>query len=83
MQILITTPIDEQTAAAVVAAVALVLAERRPAMSMPPRSAWATAGIYAGQGLPAARGAAGWSAADRIGRAGRWTGGVPDSFQDW
>jgi hypothetical protein len=46
MQIEITTQVDEETAAAIVAAIALLLADEGPAdLSAPRRSAWALAGI--------------------------------------
>jgi hypothetical protein len=74
MQIKIETPIDDQMAAAIMAALALLLdAENAPVPDLEPRrSAWARAGILEGQGLPGTRSAVAWSTADRIGRASRW-----------
>jgi hypothetical protein len=74
MQIKIETPIDDQTAAAIMAALALLLDTNDAPMPdlEPPHSAWAVAGILEGQGLPGTRSAVAWATADRIGRASRW-----------
>jgi hypothetical protein len=74
MQIKIETPIDEQMAAAIVAALVLLLDADDAFVpdQEPPRSAWAVAGILAGQGLPGSHATVAWSTADRIGRASRW-----------
>jgi hypothetical protein len=74
MQIKIETPIDEQMAAAIVAALSLLLdADDAPVPDLEPaRSAWAVAGMLEGQGLPGTRAMVAWATADRIGRASRW-----------
>jgi hypothetical protein len=51
MHVEIQSPIDEETAAAIVAAVCLLLSQADPALAPPtrPRSAWASAGIRENQ----------------------------------
>ena len=85
MNIQIDGTIDEETAAAIVAAVELTLAvENRVAtQAQPQRSPWATAGRLAALGIPSARGSVGWSDAERVGRAGRWSSGIVSSFHEW
>ena len=71
---------DTDTAAAVIAAIACVIAEEtvdaRP--DVPARSAWQAGGALAVQSLPPARNGAfaAWHAAERARRADRWSGGV-------
>jgi hypothetical protein len=73
---------DADTAAAVIAAIACVMAQEtadnRP--HTPARSAWQAAGALAAQGLPPARNGAftTWHAAARARRAERWSGGIID-----
>lgn len=85
MQIQIDSQIDDQMAAAIMAAVEIVLSaeDRRAPETDESRSAWSTAGVLASQGLPGARGRVGWSTADRAGRAARWSNGVLASFHEW
>ena len=85
MNIRIQGTVDEETAAAIVAAAELVLAaeKRATVRAEPKRSAWATAGRLAALGIPSARGEAGWSDAERAGRAGRWSSGMLSSFHEW
>ncbi|MDZ4718906.1 MAG: hypothetical protein SH847_10690 [Roseiflexaceae bacterium] len=85
MQIKIETAIDDQTAAAIVAALEIMLRAdgSHSAAPEPAQSAWAAAGTLAGQGLPGAKGRVTWSTADRIGRAARWSNGILASFHEW
>jgi hypothetical protein len=85
MELQIEGTIDEETAAAIVAAVELMVAaeKRATVKGEPQRSAWATAGRLAALSIPSARGVAGWSDAERVGRAGRWSSGILSSFHEW
>jgi hypothetical protein len=71
---------DDDTAAAILAAVACYAAPDPAATAAihPQASAWRTAGQLAAQGLPAARAAAppSWASADRTSRAARWSAGI-------
>jgi hypothetical protein len=74
------TPEDD-TAAAIVAALAAALAEdAAPAEGSAgqQRSLWSAAGQFAAQGLPPARSAAhaAWAAAERAERERRWSYGI-------
>jgi hypothetical protein len=70
---------DEDTAAAILAAIACCL-EPAPLddSSAALGSVWHTAGTLAAQGLPPARGTSSpkWSAAERVARAARWSSGI-------
>jgi hypothetical protein len=76
---LIPTP-DADTAAAVIAAIAAMLAPE--AADDPPessaRSAWQAGGALAAQGMPPTRNGAfaSWHAAERARRAEHWSGGI-------
>ena len=69
---------DDNTAAAILAAIVEYLETGLTAAEMPARSAWRAAGVLVGQGLPPARGAAtpSWSSAERASRAARWSSGI-------
>jgi hypothetical protein len=70
---------DEDTAAAVLAAIACALEQDAAGgADVPARSSWRAAGVLAAQGLPGARNAANasWHAAERTRRAERWSSGV-------
>ena len=76
---LIPTP-DADTAAAVIAAIAYMIAQEtadeRPDTIA--RSAWQASSALAAQGIPPARNGAfaAWHAAERARRAERWSGGI-------
>lgn len=76
---LMPTP-DPDTAAAVMAAIACVIATEatEDMLDTPTRSAWRTAAVAAAQGLPPARNGAfaGWHTAERARRAERWSSGI-------
>ena len=76
---LIPTP-DADTAAAVIAAIAAMIAPETAddTPDAPVRSAWQAGGALAVQGMPPARNGAfaAWHAAERARRAERWSGGI-------
>jgi hypothetical protein len=80
MQVTLTPTPDADTAAAVIAAIACVIAQETAddAPDAPARSAWHTGSALATQGLPPARNGAfaAWHAAERARRAERWSGGI-------
>jgi len=79
MQVTLSPVPDEDTAAAVLAAIACAIEQDSAGdADAPARSSWRTAGVLAAQGLPGARNAANasWHAAERTRRAERWSGGV-------
>jgi hypothetical protein len=80
MQVTLKPVPDEDTAAAVLAAIACVIEQgtAESTENAPARSSWSSAGLLAAQGLPGARNAAyaGWRSADRARRAERWSGGI-------
>ncbi|HEU5099556.1 MAG TPA: hypothetical protein VFU22_11085 [Roseiflexaceae bacterium] len=80
MQVMLSPVPDEDTAAAILAAIACTLEQEAASSTAdaPARSSWRSAGMLAAQGLPAARNAAyaDWHAAERSRRAERWSGGV-------
>ena len=71
---------DAETAAAVIAAIACVIAQETAddQPHVPARSAWQAAGALVAQGLPPARNGAfaTWHAAERARRAEHWSGGI-------
>jgi hypothetical protein len=73
------TPADD-TAAAILAAIAYYLESNSPTASIAasPGSAWRAANMLAAQGLPPSRGATPptWSTAERTGRAAHWSTGI-------
>ncbi len=74
-------PLDEDVVAAALAAIALYT-EAAPGPAAPARPVWRTAAVLAAQGIAPSRAAppATWAAAERIGRAARWSGGALDLF---
>jgi hypothetical protein len=80
MQVILSPGPDEDTAAAVLAAIACAIEQDAAGdvADTPARSSWRTAGVLAAYGLPGARNAANasWHAAERTRRAERWSGGV-------
>jgi len=80
MQVALSPAPDEDTAAAVLAAIACAITQDSAlsAADVPARASWRVAGVLAAQGLPAARNAAyaAWHAAERARRAERWSSGV-------
>jgi hypothetical protein len=71
---------DDDTAAAVLAAVAWLIEQKQADQTrdVSDRTAWQAAAVLAAQGLPPARSGAyaSWHTADRAGRAGRWSYGM-------
>jgi hypothetical protein len=80
MQVTLFPTPDDDTAAAVIAAIASMMATKAAdeAPDAPVRSVWQAGGALAVQGmLPARNGAfASWHAAERARRADRWSGGI-------
>ena len=80
MHITLTPTPDADTAAAVIAAIAAMIApEAADDMpGVPARSAWQAGGALVAQGLPPARNGAfaAWHAAERARRAERWSSGI-------
>jgi hypothetical protein len=73
--------LDEDLAAAVLAALALYLEAEQQAASAT-RSAWQVAALVASQGIAPAAGIGqiGWANTDRAGRMGRWSAGMLGAF---
>lgn len=70
---------DDDTAAAILAAIACCLEHERTdaADMLPPRSAWASAAALAAQELPPTRAARpAWGSAERAKRANLWSSGI-------
>ena len=80
MQIHVTPPVDEETAAAILAALAALEDQPAPPVRMPSR--WATAGTLAAQGAGAVRANVTWRTADRMHRYGRGGAGIPGLFEE-
>src|SRR5215212_987758 len=80
MQVILSPAPDDDTAAAVLAAIACAIEHDAAGdtADAPARSSWRTAGMLAAQGLPGARNAAyaGWRSAERARRAERWSSGI-------
>jgi hypothetical protein len=80
MQVTLTPTPDADTAAAVIAAIAYVIAQETAddTPDAPARSAWSGARALAAQGMPPARNGAfaAWHTAERARRAERWSGGI-------
>ena len=80
MHMTLTPTPDADTAAAVIAAIAAMIApEAADDMPVgPARSAWQAGGALVAQGLPPARNGtfAAWHTAERARRAERWSGGI-------
>jgi hypothetical protein len=78
--LLFSTPIDDDLAAAVVAAVHCFVEQELPheRSALSPRPAWRAAAALAAQRLPPVRNAAymRWSAAERASREGHWSYGI-------
>jgi hypothetical protein len=73
------TPIDDDLAAAVIAAVRCFIEQEQPDQrSELPQPAWRAAAALAAQRLPPARNAAyiSWSAAERASREDHWSYGI-------
>jgi hypothetical protein len=71
---------DDDTAAAVLAAITCLIEQEQAGEAPAPRArtAWRAAAALAAQGLPPARNGAhaSWHAAERSGRATRWSYGI-------
>ena len=71
---------DDDTAAAVLAAVACLIEQKQADQTLDPSgcTAWQAAALIAVQGLPPARNGAyaSWHTADRAQRTGRWSYGI-------
>ena len=80
MYVTLTPTPDADTAAAVIAAIAYVIAQETAddTPDAPARSAWSGARALAAQGMPPARNGAfaAWHTAERARRAERWSGGI-------
>ena len=80
MQVTLTPTPDDDTAAAVIAAIACVITQEAAddTSDVPARSAWQAGSALVAQGLPPARNGAfaAWHAAERTRRAERWSGGI-------
>jgi hypothetical protein len=80
MQVDLTPMPDEETAVAVIAAIAYAIAQDTASdvSPTPTRSSWRAAVMLAAQGMPAARNIAfaKWHAAERAGRADHWSYGI-------
>jgi hypothetical protein len=80
MQVQFSPTPDDDTAAAILAAIMCYLEPNALADSMAasPDSAWRAAGMLAAQGLPPSRGATPptWSTAERTERAAHWSTGI-------
>ena len=78
--LLFSTPIDDDLAAAVIAAVHCFIAQELPDQrsELLPRPAWRAAAALAAQRLPPVRNAAymSWSAAERASRESHWSYGI-------
>ncbi|HWQ11591.1 MAG TPA: hypothetical protein VNL77_02255 [Roseiflexaceae bacterium] len=75
-------PLDEDLAAAVLAAVVLYTEAEAAAEEPACRPAWRAAALIAAQGIAPARGvgATSWATAERAGRAARWSTGLLGMF---
>lgn len=82
MQIQVSTPIDDETLAAITAAVALVLqpANGQGVSNGLHRSPWTAAGILASHGIANGGISATWGSADRAERFSRRSAGILGSF---
>jgi hypothetical protein len=80
MQVTLTPTPDADTAAAMIAAIAYVIAQETAddTPDAPARSAWHAGSALTAQGMPPARNGAfaAWHTAERARRAERWSGGV-------
>jgi hypothetical protein len=80
MHVTLTPTPDADTAAAVIAAIAAMIAPEaaNDTPDAPARSAWQAGGALAAQGMPPARNGAfaAWHAAERARRAEHWSGGI-------
>jgi hypothetical protein len=81
MKISFTPAPDDDTAAAIAAAIACLVEQEQLEVANTPavsRSTWSAAGTLAAHGLPSVGGAthAAWASAERAGREGRWTYGI-------
>jgi hypothetical protein len=80
MHVTLTPTPDADTAAAVIAAIATMIAPETAGATpeAAARSAWQAGGALMGQGMPPARNGAfaAWHAAERARRADRWSGGI-------
>ena len=80
MHITLTPTPDADTAAAVIAAIACLIAPETAddTPDTPARSAWRAATVLEAQGMPPARNGtfATWHTAERTRRAERWSGGI-------
>ncbi len=83
MQIKVSTPIDDETLAAITDAVTLALQPAdmgQAASNGLHRSAWTAAGILASHGIANAAMSASWGSADRAERFSRRSAGILGSF---
>jgi len=80
MQLTLTPTPDDDTAAAIMAAISWVIQQQQAEGLIPParRPAWRAAAVLAAQGLPPTRDVrrATWSAAERTSREGHWSHGI-------
>jgi hypothetical protein len=80
MQIAFTTLVDEETAAAILAALA-ILDTGDPELAAPPDTSWARAGQLAAQGSAIGRGPVQWRTVERAGWRSRSSSGIPGLFE--
>ena len=82
MQIKVSTPVDDETNAAIIAAVTLALhhASEQTFSNGLHRSPWTAAGILAAHGIANAAMPASWGSAERAERFSRRSAGILGSF---